>query len=331
MRSRRRRAYAVSSGRPPARPATRTRRDGPRSSATGSWSRSDEHRRGSFSPTPRWTGAAVTIPEAGKLLTYAHDRPLLAEGRRIRVTIYLVRHAKAGSRKAWTKDDDAPPALDVGQRPGRRGSPKPSPVERDTPGVRAPSCGAARRSSRSPNALGVPVDLSDALAEARRSPTPSDSSRRSPERERRSSAPTVTSSAISSLHFPTHTGVDSPRPTASRRGPSGRSRSPTARSLGDATSPHRRHRARRPVVPKLHRSFTGRSVPGRRPGAGRRYGGPGAHPGHQRRRRRLPRHPCARGRARRRRPRRGGGRARPTTAAAPAPRSVGCTAADPRR
>ena len=50
----------------------------------------------------RW----VTAEEARELLTYGHDRVVLDAAIAFDRPIYLVRHAKAGDRDAWTEDDD---------------------------------------------------------------------------------------------------------------------------------------------------------------------------------------------------------------------------------
>jgi 8-oxo-dGTP diphosphatase len=50
----------------------------------------------------RW----VTAEEARELLTYGHDRVVLDAAIAFDRPIYLVRHAKAGDRDAWTENDD---------------------------------------------------------------------------------------------------------------------------------------------------------------------------------------------------------------------------------
>lgn len=43
--------------------------------------------------------------EAGSMLTYAHDRSVLEAAMGFDRPLFLVRHAKAGDREAWTEDD----------------------------------------------------------------------------------------------------------------------------------------------------------------------------------------------------------------------------------
>jgi 8-oxo-(d)GTP phosphatase len=73
-----------------------------------------------FTPNPevdeiRW----VTTDEAPALLTYDHDRKLLArvdvEALLTTGTLYLVRHGAAGDRQTWTGDDRARPLSGKGE------------------------------------------------------------------------------------------------------------------------------------------------------------------------------------------------------------------------
>lgn len=61
---------------------------------------------GSFRPNRevddlRWVDASA----ARSMLTYEHDRRVLADALRFDRPVYLVRHAKAGNRAAWSGDD----------------------------------------------------------------------------------------------------------------------------------------------------------------------------------------------------------------------------------
>jgi 8-oxo-(d)GTP phosphatase len=61
---------------------------------------------GTFTPNRevddlRWVDAAA----ARSMLTYEHDRRVLADALRFDRPVYLVRHAKAGDRGAWSGDD----------------------------------------------------------------------------------------------------------------------------------------------------------------------------------------------------------------------------------
>lgn len=73
---------------------------------------------GAFAPSEevdelRW----VPVEEAGAMLTYRHDRELLERLSRLGdADVYLVRHAKAGSRAAWTEADDLRPLSKNGRR-----------------------------------------------------------------------------------------------------------------------------------------------------------------------------------------------------------------------
>jgi 8-oxo-(d)GTP phosphatase len=61
----------------------------------------------------RW----LPIAEASVLLTYEHDRAVLAEFGRLPadlLLVLLVRHAKAGKRSEWDDDDDLRPLSDAG-------------------------------------------------------------------------------------------------------------------------------------------------------------------------------------------------------------------------
>jgi 8-oxo-dGTP pyrophosphatase MutT (NUDIX family) len=63
----------------------------------------------------RW----LPIAEASALLTYEHDRSVLAEFGRLPadlLLVLLVRHAKAGKRSEWHGDDDLRPLSDAGWR-----------------------------------------------------------------------------------------------------------------------------------------------------------------------------------------------------------------------
>jgi 8-oxo-(d)GTP phosphatase len=71
---------------------------------------------GAFSPNAevdelRWADAAV----ATALLTYEHDRSVLRSAFAFDRPVYLVRHAKAGDRAAWTEDDDLRPLTKKGR------------------------------------------------------------------------------------------------------------------------------------------------------------------------------------------------------------------------
>lgn len=74
---------------------------------------------GSFRPSDevdelRW----VDLGDVDDLLSYEHDRVLLDRFLRTAgdATLYLVRHAKAGSRDAWTEDDRLRPLSKAGRR-----------------------------------------------------------------------------------------------------------------------------------------------------------------------------------------------------------------------
>ncbi len=63
----------------------------------------------------RWVGFA----EAQDALTYKRDRRLVESVRRLLPSghpVYLVRHAKAGDREAWTEDDALRPLVKAGRR-----------------------------------------------------------------------------------------------------------------------------------------------------------------------------------------------------------------------
>ena len=51
-----------------------------------------------------------------ELLTYGHDRVVLDAAIAFDRPIYLVRHAKAGDREAWTEDDDLRPLTKKGKQ-----------------------------------------------------------------------------------------------------------------------------------------------------------------------------------------------------------------------
>jgi 8-oxo-dGTP pyrophosphatase MutT (NUDIX family)/phosphohistidine phosphatase SixA len=74
---------------------------------------------GSFQPNDevdelRW----VDVDDVAPLLSYRHDRDLLERFLRTAgdASVYLVRHAKAGSRSDWTEDDRLRPLSKVGLR-----------------------------------------------------------------------------------------------------------------------------------------------------------------------------------------------------------------------
>jgi 8-oxo-(d)GTP phosphatase len=60
----------------------------------------------------RW----CTVAEAASLLTYERDRALLREWATREVMVFVIRHAKAGSRSAWTGPDDLRPLTKPGGR-----------------------------------------------------------------------------------------------------------------------------------------------------------------------------------------------------------------------
>jgi 8-oxo-dGTP diphosphatase len=66
----------------------------------------------------RW----VTPAHAEALLSYPHDRDLLRSvvGMRTRAPVYVVRHAKAGSRQGWPYRDEDRPITRRGRRQARR-------------------------------------------------------------------------------------------------------------------------------------------------------------------------------------------------------------------
>jgi 8-oxo-dGTP pyrophosphatase MutT (NUDIX family)/phosphohistidine phosphatase SixA len=59
----------------------------------------------------RW----VSPDEATAALTYAHDRGVIRQALAFDTTLYLVRHAKAGDREAWTEDDRLRPLSKKGR------------------------------------------------------------------------------------------------------------------------------------------------------------------------------------------------------------------------
>jgi 8-oxo-dGTP diphosphatase len=78
---------------------------------------------GDFAPTDevdelRW----VPLDEAVELLSYPHDRDLLRSfvEPHVRSPVYLVRHAKAGSRHRWSGPDEERPVTRRGRRQARR-------------------------------------------------------------------------------------------------------------------------------------------------------------------------------------------------------------------
>jgi len=78
---------------------------------------------GAFAPNPevdelRW----VPVEDAARLLSYAHDRRLLRRvlGGAPAYALYVVRHAKAGIRAAWTAPDQERPLTRRGRKQARR-------------------------------------------------------------------------------------------------------------------------------------------------------------------------------------------------------------------
>ena len=78
---------------------------------------------GAFAPNPevdelRW----VPVEDAARLLSYAHDRRLLRRvlGGTPAYALYVVRHAKAGIRAAWTGPDQERPLTRRGRKQARR-------------------------------------------------------------------------------------------------------------------------------------------------------------------------------------------------------------------
>jgi 8-oxo-dGTP pyrophosphatase MutT (NUDIX family)/phosphohistidine phosphatase SixA len=73
---------------------------------------------GTFTPTEevdelRW----VPIEQVGSMLSYMHDRELVDRYLRVGdAAVYLVRHAKAGARSAWTEADELRPLSKNGRR-----------------------------------------------------------------------------------------------------------------------------------------------------------------------------------------------------------------------
>ena len=60
----------------------------------------------------RW----IAPDQALALLTYAHDRDVVRKTLAFDAPVYLVRHAKAGDREAWTEDDRLRPLTKKGRR-----------------------------------------------------------------------------------------------------------------------------------------------------------------------------------------------------------------------
>lgn len=60
----------------------------------------------------RW----LTLPDARAALTHERDRELLNVAAAADATVYLIRHAKAGDREAWTEDDRLRPLSKSGLR-----------------------------------------------------------------------------------------------------------------------------------------------------------------------------------------------------------------------
>jgi len=54
--------------------------------------------------------------QASAVLTYAHDREVIRKAVAFDAPLYLVRHAKAGDREAWTEDDRLRPLTKKGRR-----------------------------------------------------------------------------------------------------------------------------------------------------------------------------------------------------------------------
>jgi 8-oxo-dGTP diphosphatase len=78
---------------------------------------------GAFAPNPevdelRW----VPVGDAARLLSYAHDRRLLRRvlGGTPAYALYVVRHAKAGVRSAWTDPDHERPLTRRGRKQAQR-------------------------------------------------------------------------------------------------------------------------------------------------------------------------------------------------------------------
>src|SRR4030095_10905698 len=112
----------------------------------------------------RW----VPVEDAARLLSYAHDRRLLRRvlGGTPAYALYVVRHAKAGVRAAWTAPDQERPLTRRGRKQARRfvgRGQQPAPPSRRAlpgPGDRAhplepvpalhPDGRAPRRGSRTP-------------------------------------------------------------------------------------------------------------------------------------------------------------------------------------
>ena len=72
---------------------------------------------GPFRPGPEVDLAPwVPVEEARSTLTYDRDRPVLRAAIELAEPLYLVRHAKAGSRAHWTGDDRVRPLTGKGMR-----------------------------------------------------------------------------------------------------------------------------------------------------------------------------------------------------------------------
>ena len=123
------------------------------------------------------------------------------------MTLYLLRHARAGRRSAWKGDDELRPLSKVGRRQAEGLVDVLGPCPTSSRSSRAPTCvapdgGAPRRATS-----GSTVDVADELPKVSRSRRPCGWSRRCPVTATPCCAPTATSSRRCS---PTS------RPTASR-------------------------------------------------------------------------------------------------------------------
>ena len=106
-----------------------------------------------------------SIAEATERLTYAHDRKLLAEGAGARVTVYLVRHARAGIPQPLEGRRRAAPAVEGRARRRPTASPSGWRDDGDHRVCRSPYVRCVRPSSRSPSSSASTSRPSDALAE----------------------------------------------------------------------------------------------------------------------------------------------------------------------
>src|SRR5436190_3051400 len=72
---------------------------------------------GSFEPTREIDRLAwVDVADAPEILTYGRDRAVLDDAAGLAEPLYLVRHAKAGSRQHWRGDEDLRPLTVKGGR-----------------------------------------------------------------------------------------------------------------------------------------------------------------------------------------------------------------------